>query len=57
MSPQPGQAVPGREDFGAGEPEPGKLISHSLPDGQAKERFPQGWKELGPCLRLVGPAR
>lgn len=35
--------------------EPGKpvIISPSLTDDQAKERFPQGWKELKPYLRVV----
>ena len=29
------------------------VISPSLSNEQAKERFPQGWKELKPYLRLV----
>jgi alkyl hydroperoxide reductase subunit AhpC len=29
------------------------IISPSLSDEQAKERFPQGWKELRPYLRMV----
>jgi alkyl hydroperoxide reductase subunit AhpC len=35
--------------------EPGQpvIISPSLTDEQAKQRFPQGWKELRPYLRLV----
>ncbi len=35
--------------------QPGKpvIISPSLSDEQAKERFPQGWKELRPYLRMV----
>ena len=35
--------------------EPGKpvIISPALSDAQAKERFPQGWRELRPYLRLV----
>ena len=35
--------------------EPGKpvIISPALSDVQAKERFPQGWRELRPYLRLV----
>lgn len=35
--------------------EPGQpvIISPSLTDEQAKERFPQGWKELRPYLRVV----
>jgi alkyl hydroperoxide reductase subunit AhpC len=35
--------------------EPGQpvVISPSLSDEQAKERFPQGWKELRPYLRMV----
>jgi len=35
--------------------EPGQpvIISPSLTNEQAKERFPQGWKELRPYLRMV----
>jgi alkyl hydroperoxide reductase subunit AhpC len=35
--------------------EPGEpvIISPSLTDAQAKERFPQGWKQLRPYLRIV----
>lgn len=35
--------------------EPGQpvIISPSLSNEQAKERFPQGWKELRPYLRIV----
>ncbi|MDO9440130.1 MAG: peroxidase, partial [Beijerinckiaceae bacterium] len=35
--------------------EPGKpvIISPALSNEQAKERFPQGWKELRPYLRMV----
>jgi alkyl hydroperoxide reductase subunit AhpC len=35
--------------------EPGQpvIISPSLTDEQARERFPQGWKELRPYLRMV----
>lgn len=35
--------------------EPGQpvIISPSLTNEQAKERFPQGWKELRPYLRIV----
>jgi alkyl hydroperoxide reductase subunit AhpC len=35
--------------------EPGQpvIISPGLSDEQAKERFPQGWKELRPYLRIV----
>lgn len=29
------------------------IISPALSDAQAKERFPQGWKELKPYLRIV----
>ena len=29
------------------------IISPSLTEAQAKERFPQGWKELKPYLRMV----
>jgi alkyl hydroperoxide reductase subunit AhpC len=29
------------------------IISPSLSTEQAKERFPQGWKELKPYLRMV----
>lgn len=29
------------------------IISPSLTDEQAEERFPQGWKELRPYLRMV----
>jgi hypothetical protein len=29
------------------------IISPSLTDAQAKERFPQGWKQLRPYLRVV----
>ena len=39
--------------------EPGQpvIISPSLTDAQAKERFPQGWKELRPYLRVVELAK
>ena len=35
--------------------EPGKpvIISPALSDAQAKDRFPQGWRELRPYLRIV----
>jgi alkyl hydroperoxide reductase subunit AhpC len=35
--------------------EPGQpvIISPALTDAQAKERFPQGWKQLRPYLRVV----
>lgn len=35
--------------------EPGQpvIISPALTDEQARERFPQGWKELRPYLRMV----
>ena len=29
------------------------IISPSLSDEQAKQRFPQGWKQLRPYLRVV----
>jgi alkyl hydroperoxide reductase subunit AhpC len=39
--------------------EPGQpvIISPSLSDEQARERFPQGWKELRPYLRVVDLAK
>lgn len=39
--------------------EPGQpvIISPSLTDEQARERFPQGWKELRPYLRVVELAK
>lgn len=39
--------------------EPGQpvIISPALTDEQAKERFPQGWKELRPYLRMVALAK
>jgi alkyl hydroperoxide reductase subunit AhpC len=39
--------------------EPGQavIISPSLTDEQARERFPQGWKELRPYLRMVELAK
>ena len=39
--------------------EPGQsvIISPSLTDEEAKERFPQGWKELRPYLRVVELAK
>ncbi len=35
------------------EPDQPVIISLSLTDPQAKERFPQGWTELRPCLRMA----
>ena len=39
--------------------EPGQpvIISPAVTDEQAKERFPQGWKELRPYLRMVELAK